>query len=260
MDRAMAALWRGADLSTISGGVSEAGQGASLQGDEGEILEQDDAQWLSETLSRQLDKRVIEYVFGEGTKPLAYIKIKTSQKKNISQELSVDAFLRDSGAPVGVKNTLERYNRPVPQDDDALLKPTAPQNPMLSSVPVIPPGHQTSGDPVRPGEKTGGNSAPPVSAGSFANSATRDVPAVGRLLAAARIELAGAQDKVLQPLRARLTAIAEMTDIEAQRAALETLRADLPEMLKAMNANPETAKVFENTLSAALLSGLTEET
>ena len=44
MDRAMASLWRGADLSTLSRGQ---GLGASLQADEMAMLEQDDAALIS---------------------------------------------------------------------------------------------------------------------------------------------------------------------------------------------------------------------
>lgn len=50
----------------------------------------------------------------------------------------------------------------------------------------------------------------------------------------------------------------KISEVSAQRSSLEQLRKDLPELLKQINANPETAKVLEDTLSAALLNGLTE--
>lgn len=277
MDRALAALWRGADLSTMSGGKSDAGQGASLQGDETTLLEADDTQLISETLNMQVDKFVIEYHFGPGTKPLAYFKLKTTQRKNVAQELSTDTFLRDSGVPLSVKNTLERYNRPVPNPKDQLL--TAP-------VPAIPPGQITSGDtgpstitarPAtvdnRPGVKTGTSPMSPGSAGSFANqnpsgqtdlrsptsdlSLRADPPALGRLLAAARDQLSIAQDKVLQPLRAELEEILAAPDADLP-SKIENLKSKMPALLRRINADPATVKVFEDTLSAALLSGLTE--
>ena len=70
MDRALSALWRGADLSTISAG-SGSGQGASLQAMEAELIEQDDATWLSETLSMKVDRLVLDNVYGPAPRPLA---------------------------------------------------------------------------------------------------------------------------------------------------------------------------------------------
>ncbi len=283
MDRAMAALWRGADLSTLSAGQGQ-GQGASLQGAESETLEEDDAQWLSENLSRQLDRQVIAWHFGEGVRPLAYIKIKTSQKKDTAIELQVDAFLRDSGAPVGVKSVLERYNRPLPAEDEPILSaPVAPDpttlNPQPSTIPrtphapATPPAHTPSGDDARHVDKTGVPPAP-GSAGSLANqksevrgqqSAIRnhqsqfaDHPAIGELLAAARMELAAAQDQVLQPLRAELEKVLQAPDSDLQ-AQLSDLKARLPDLLRRINADPATAQVIEGALSAALLNGLVEK-
>ncbi len=312
MDRAMSALWRGADLSTISGKTSEGGQGASLQGAESQTLEEDDAKWLSETLSRNLDRRVIEYTFGEGVQPLAYIKIKTSQKKDIPNELLIDKFLVEVGAPVGVKNTLERYNRPLPDAGDDLLTPPSPaasvipnqpgnpdpanpQSPpqadspvakkienrksaiLQDSAPASPPGQPTDGDAARPGDKMRVSNAAPIPVGSLSEkfpskegwptagvgvsvpvSPVRrlaDSPAVGRLLAETRMHLAEAQDQVLQPLRNRLEAIAQITEVSAQISAFEQLRKDLPELLKQMNINPETAKVLEFDISESILQG-----
>jgi len=308
----MSALWRGADLSTISGKTSEGGQGASLQGAESQTLEEDDAKWLSETLSRNLDRRVIEYTFGEGVQPLAYIKIKTSQKKDIPNELLIDKFLVEVGAPVGVKNTLERYNRPLPDAGDDLLTPPSPaasvipnqpgnpdpanpQSPpqadspvakkienrksaiLQDSAPASPPGQPTDGDAARPGDKMRVSNAAPIPVGSLSEkfpskegwptagvgvsvpvSPVRrlaDSPAVGRLLAETRMHLAEAQDQVLQPLRNRLEAIAQITEVSAQISAFEQLRKDLPELLKQMNINPETAKVLEFDISESILQG-----
>ncbi len=275
MDRALAAIWRGADLSTISAGQSDAGQGASLQGAESETLEEDDAAWLSETLSRQLDRRVIEFVFGRGVQPLAYIKIKTAQKKDTDLDIRIDDFLLRAGAPIPVQSALERYNRPMPDPAAALL--SAPQivNPQsaIHSVPASQPGHQPSGAAgYRPGVKTGAPAAP-GSAGPLANQRVRDQksdvsnvgaasvprspdqPAVGQLLAAARMELAAAQEEVLQPLRAELERILAVPDSDLQ-SAIRNLQSELPALLLRINASPATAKVLEETLSAAIVSGM----
>jgi hypothetical protein len=125
MDRAMAAIWRGADLSTMSAG-SGSGEGASLQGNEAALIEEDDCMWLSETLRRNVDRRVIEYRFGKGVKPLAYISIKPISKQNIEADLKVDEALNRMGAPLSVAAVLERYGRTMPEADDQILPRPAP--------------------------------------------------------------------------------------------------------------------------------------
>mgnify|MGYP000863118662 CR=1 FL=1 len=68
-DRALSALWRGADLSSMSSGAG-AGTGASLQDGETEILEVDDALMISERLN-EIERLVIGWYFGRGVKPKA---------------------------------------------------------------------------------------------------------------------------------------------------------------------------------------------
>ena len=119
MDRAITMLWRGGDLGTMS---AHNAAGASLQADESDILENDDAQMIGETLTAQVSRRVLQYHFGDAPQ-LAYIKIRTREKRQIEQDLQVDQFLVQSGAPISVKDALERYDRPAPEPGEALLKP-----------------------------------------------------------------------------------------------------------------------------------------
>jgi phage gp29-like protein len=255
MDRAMAALWRGADLSTMSAGAGDAGQGASLQGRESEILEQDDAQWLSETLSRQLDRRVIEYVFGPGVKPLAYIKIKTAQKQDVAQELLVDAFLRDSGAPLSVKNALERYRRPVPDANDDLLTP-----PVSSAGAGIPPFGSISPAPSRPAPF---GAFPPASANSLANAAVGSggPPDRSSSVSEAVAETLAIRSAWLEPFFAGLEAKARdgtLTDAQLLAAVEQAARA-LPDLVGDRPVQ-EIAGVIWKTLAAAAARAALEPT
>ena len=79
MDRAIAALYRGADLSTISKGE---GLGASLQGEESDMLEADQCAEISEALHEQVDRLVIRYECGDD-EPLAYIWIEPVSKPDV---------------------------------------------------------------------------------------------------------------------------------------------------------------------------------
>jgi phage gp29-like protein len=119
MDRAITALWRGGDLGTMS---SRDATGASLQADESDILELDDAQLIGETLTAQVSRQVLRYYFGDAPQ-LAYLKIRTSERQDVEQELKIDRFLLESGAPIAVKDALERYQRPAPKEGEPLLRP-----------------------------------------------------------------------------------------------------------------------------------------
>ena len=122
MDRAIAALYRGADLSTLSKGE---GMGASLQGDESDMLEADDCATLAESLHEQVDRFVIRYMTGDDT-PLAYIWIEPVSKPNISNEITIDQHLMQSGIKLSKRDMLQRYGRteadPNRPDDAATLQ------------------------------------------------------------------------------------------------------------------------------------------
>ncbi len=117
MDRAIAALWRGSDLATLS---RSNGTGASLQADETSILEADDAAMISETLNAQVDKFVLKHLFGD--EPIkAYIRLIPSIRKNIKDEISLYRDLYDIGVPLALSDIRERFNLPMPTEEDILL-------------------------------------------------------------------------------------------------------------------------------------------
>lgn len=108
VDRRLSALWRGADLSSMSSGQGE-GTGATLQGEEADIIEADDALLISETLN-EIERRVIAWHFGVKTKPLAYFRLNTPQREDLKLLLEAVTLLVDSGAEIAVSSLLERFN------------------------------------------------------------------------------------------------------------------------------------------------------
>lgn len=121
-DRAIAGLYRGADLSTISKGD---GTGASLQGDESAMLEQDACALMGETLHEQIDRFVIRYVYGE--EPLAYISIDPVEKPDVDTDIKVDNHLAGLGVKLSKKEALQRYGRAeAANENDALVPSSAP--------------------------------------------------------------------------------------------------------------------------------------
>lgn len=229
MDRAIAALWRGADLSTMSAGSGE-GTGASLQGEEADILEDDDAEMIEETLNRQVVPFVLQYTRGN-SHALAELKVTRGNQQDVKLDLEVDRFLLDSGCPVSINDLLERYGRPLPDAAEDLARAAAKPAAPLANV-------------------------------SLANA--RDNSTAGQLLAAARMQLAEAQQHVLRPVAERLNALynqadAQDADPEDLANALRAFRDDeLPELLAQVNADPETADVLNDLMAAALLNGYAE--
>ena len=107
MNEEMTRLWRGADLGTSS---KHNANGASLQKDETDILEADDAQMISETLDGQVTKYALAWKFGWDAPQLAYLKIKATESESMELDLRVDQFLLAAGAPLSIAAALERYN------------------------------------------------------------------------------------------------------------------------------------------------------
>ena len=117
MDRAMIALWRGADLSTFS---SAGGVGASVQKEETELLEQHDARMISETLNTQVDRHVIRHLFGTET-PRAYFTLKTSTQQDLLQYLRIYRELWEMGVPIAISDLHERFGVPMPTSKEPTL-------------------------------------------------------------------------------------------------------------------------------------------
>ena len=109
MDRAIAALYRGADLSTVSGG--EGGDvGASLQGDETDILDSDTCEMITEALQRQVDPFVIRWACGDA-EPLAHISVTLPERPFTALDLQADETLLRIGARLSRRQALQRYGR-----------------------------------------------------------------------------------------------------------------------------------------------------
>jgi phage gp29-like protein len=237
MDRALAALWRGADLSTISAGSGQ-GQGASLQAHEADLIEEDDAAWLSETLQLKLDRLVLDNTFGEGTPALAYFKVRSANQQSVELDLKIDDFALRCGHPISQQQFAERYQRPLPDSKDALLK-LAPQQ--GSNLPV-------------------GAGAFPLRDLPAAAFNERPLGAVGRDAAfrAHAIQLLSrAQQASLAPLVKRVQALSTLDD-QAFEAGLAKLKADLPALYNTVLSDPSLAAAFEEILGAAVVSGAGE--
>lgn len=224
MDRAMAALWRGSDLSTMSADT----KGASVQDGEGDILLEDDAALISDTLNHYLDRWVIRQKFGTDT-PLAYSRLIVPQQENVELDLKVDELLLKAGARLGENERLEHYGRPRIDAKDTPLKLAA----QPSAIGNQPPGEPPS---------------------SFANAAAQH--GASDLIAKAVQTIGAGVALDTRPVLARLAAVYALPDAEFG-AGIREFANQLPGLATLVSNSPQTQRAFYEALSAALLTGLT---
>jgi hypothetical protein len=117
MDRAIAALQRGADLSTISSGAGS-GTGASLQGDETDLIAADNCESITESFRSQLDPYVLRWTFGDDVEIKAGFQLVPPQRDTIALDLQIDAALSGMGVKLSKRDALSRYGRREVATDD----------------------------------------------------------------------------------------------------------------------------------------------
>ncbi len=227
MDRAMTMLWRGGDLGTMS---KDKGQGASLQGDESDILQDDDADLIEETLNTQVGRFVIRYSFGDGVEPLAYLHVKRDESVDEKRELEKWKTGVDLGVPLAIKDFRETFGLPQPGDGEDLLTIQSGR----TALPI------------------------PVSDASNVQVANQ-IEGVDRNFKEKVLENLGrAQAKDLQPFFDRLTTALEIENESEFRAALANLRSDLPKILSQSMNDPATARAIENSIGTILVDSAAE--
>lgn len=232
-DKAIAALWRGADLSTISSGSGE-GTGASLQGKEALVIEQDDAALISETLHMQIDRKVIEYHFGPGTKPRAYIKVIVPEPVDLAQEMKVDDHLIANGVDISKAGMRERYGRDEPLDnEDAITKPVE--------------------DPAVTGAGKGSTRNSPSDERALANERIQE----DRNIVRKALQKIQDSNDVFKPILDRLDAIYSFEG-KAFEIALNKFRQDLPELSKNIPEESPIASALQGAMTSGFFNALAE--
>jgi hypothetical protein len=224
LERRIVTLWRGADLGTMSQGGE--GVGASLQGDESRILMEDDAEDITEPLRDQVERHVIEWHFGPGVRPLAYLDLVLPSQPATQTDLMVDKQLVEQGVRLSSTDAAERYGRKIASDDeDVLIVPVAAPAPMPAP-----------GIPFRP---------------LLANEAT----STGRAATPIDLVAAALGDK-FAPIRERIESISTIDDPVRRYEALMSLKLDLPAYLSQATGDLRVARAFERVLGDSLTRGL----
>lgn len=118
MDRAIARSFRGADLSTMSRGGASVG--ASVQQEETLDLDQDNADWVSETIDRNLSPRVLAYYFGDAPK-LVEFRLVTRPRDDEKFELQKVQQAQKMGVRVKKQWFVAKFNIEEAEEDDEAL-------------------------------------------------------------------------------------------------------------------------------------------
>lgn len=239
MDRAISMLWRGADLSTMSG---DDRHGASLQQAESDILLDDDVLMVNETIEQSLILPALRWRFGSDVRPMAYFALHAPDRTDEKAEQEKMHGAADYGVTVPVSDYRERLGIPGGEDDeDAVL--TSPKTTRQEPAnPFAALANQAR--PAAPADHA--NQLPP------ADSDPEDRFRRNALLHAAE----GIMRDLREPAR-RLAEIADIEDEVAAEAALRDLRRDLDEWIQDDHEDDFTA-ALEEILGTALLNGVIE--
>lgn len=231
MNTALTLLWRGSDLGTNS---RENGTGASLQQDESEILETDDAKIIEETLMAKVSRFALAWKFGADAPQLANLILRTAPQKATAQDLQIDEFLLANNCSLDKGETYERYGRNQPSAD-------MPEDELIQ--PVTPPAEAEEIDEEEDSPEAELNN-------QFANASPEQLT-----------QLAEAQADDFALLRHLLSAIESITDENLLEQKLRELVSDhgpLVVALANMNAYPKAAQTINDLLTQQLAKALSQ--
>lgn len=129
-DRRLSALWRGADLSTMS---RQNSIGASLQAAERETLAADDARLIEEVVNGSLVPLVLGYTFGANTPALASFRLRRPPSQT-DQDIKIYDAMHRWGVPVGLADIRERFGVATPDDGEEVVAGPAAAVPQLNAA------------------------------------------------------------------------------------------------------------------------------
>ncbi len=247
MNKSMTMMWRGADLSTMSAGPGDSGQGASVQEGESDIVEQRDALLVSETLNAWIDPLVIRWTFGDGVSPLAYVRVVVPEKQDTTKEIATDTFLVDHGVELSQRDARERYGREEPKEgEDVLGKPDPKPNPFApfgkNGTGELPTNGNGNGKLVdRLKEQFVSNEQSPAGMRVF----------MGEL----RQVFKHARAEHLRPILEKIMAVESASTPEAFANALKALQDDMEGEMNQLLKDKRVAAVLEKALASAYFSG-----
>ena len=221
MDRRIAALWRGADLGTISAD----NKGASVQQDESRLLLEHDCTFVSNQINCGLGLPYIQYRFGDGVAPLAELKV--NMPMDVDEEKEQNKFSKAMEDGIEVSETQYRgtcgIRKPESKEDLLNLKKTEPEKP----------------DDNKASE----------------NDDAADATAANERRLSETDPLAFAISESLTPFRNLVEAHLAEPNFDPD-ALLRDLQTQLPEIFSAMNADGQTEEALRDVLATEIVAGV----
>lgn len=250
VDRRIAALYRGADLSSMSSGPSGEGSGASLQEKETDILRRDDAETITETLA-DVSRMVIEWTFGNGVEPLARVELVVPVAEDATSVVTAATLLADRGAQVSASSLMDRLNLPVAKDDADALRAAGATAPASNKARFENRLKSALGQESMESELQELRNLQQATAEALENALSKNTRRVNydpewSGLQSLRMALA----KDMQPLGDALFAAYQTGDLVAMRAALKKISASMPDLAGDSAALADAlAKTFSTALT-----------
>ncbi|MCC5790954.1 MAG: DUF935 family protein [Opitutales bacterium] len=223
MDRAISALWRGGDLSTMSRGD---GLGSNPQQEENQDIEAEDCLMLSEACNEYIDKWAIRYIYGEDAPVLAYFSTHPKDRVDTVRELNKWQTAVSMGIPVSIRDWRERFGLPAPAEGEDIIDPPS-QMPM--------PGGENF--------LTAANASPMSTEDKYRKKALQ--------------MMTDARRADWQPILDALQSLDDARDPGAYRQALIDVKEELAQLAPDPTSS-HFAKTLQNILAPALLSGAVE--
>jgi phage gp29-like protein len=127
MDQAMIALWRGADMTTMS---TRSSVGASLQKDEKDLVAEYDTYFVADVINTQLIAPFIRHLYG----PAEPVRVSFSLQlpAQLDREIAVFTLLKTLNMPIPQETLYERLGLPMPAE--TLSTPSAPAETEISKT------------------------------------------------------------------------------------------------------------------------------
>jgi hypothetical protein len=187
----------------------------------------------------------LAWKFGPDAPQYAYVQVRTTPRQDVANDVAVDTFL----APFGLlekKTTLERYNRPLPDEGADILQP--PAAPAPSSYPGEKPGgiqlDPVTGQPVVPDPQA-----------AFTNN-TGSSQVTDKFTDAAVKQFADALHEDLSHAAQKLIAALEITDDSLREKKLKELLAAWPGITADTIIAPQSADTLANAIATAYAHGV----
>jgi Protein of unknown function (DUF935) len=261
MNRALIILWRGGDLGTTS---AKDQTGASLQGDESDILEGDDAVLIEETLEQQISRYVIAWKFGPDAPVLARLKFKQEQdpdaiqfQREVFKQFAADGTVVDVLAnQTDLKKLVQDVGLPVNEKYvDPYLPVTDQQGREVTGELVTDSENDVIGAATRDGQ--GGEEKPePGKESDLINETQPELPALEE---SGMEAYAAALAHDLQAVRDELEGISRIENDTIFTQRVIALADKLDRLKKDLLHLPKSAQVLAEVQIAALFTGLTEK-